>query len=128
MMRWAALVCGTLATCLLVGIAPSVSESPQGAAAPLSDAEAQQAEQLISTLSSDTWQARQQAQDALVQIGLDLRPRLLRLMRQTRDEEVRTRAEAALGQIEENRISGISYITLHMKQALPKEIFANLSR
>jgi hypothetical protein len=87
-----------------------------------------QIEQFIRDLSAETWQTRQKAQDALVQYGLDIRPRLNALLRETRDEEVRTRVEAALRHIEENRSTGASLITLHMKGASPREIFAELSR
>src|SRR5881392_4092500 len=57
---------------------------------------------LIQELSADAWQTRQKAQDALVQYGLDIRPRLNGVLRETRDEEARARVEAALRQIEEN--------------------------
>ncbi|HEV8290645.1 MAG TPA: hypothetical protein VGP94_01920, partial [Tepidisphaeraceae bacterium] len=85
-------------------------------------------EHLIHELSADAWQTRQKAQDALVQYGLDIRPRLATVLRETKDEEARTRVEAALRQIEENRTTGASLITLHMKGASPKEVFAEISR
>src|SRR5688500_18659810 len=85
-------------------------------------------EQLINELAADTWQSRQTAQDTLVQYGPDIRPRLSALLRETKDEEVRTRVEAALRQIEENRTPGASLITLQMKGASPKEVFAEISR
>jgi hypothetical protein len=85
-------------------------------------------EQLINELAADTWQSRQKAQDTLVQYGPDIRPRLNALLRDTKDEEVRTRVEAALRQIEENRTTGASLITLQMKGASPKEVFAEISR
>src|SRR5215212_6317294 len=85
-------------------------------------------EQLIRELSADAWQTRQKAQDALVQYGLDIRPRLSTVLRDTKDEEARTRVEAALRQIEENRTTGASLITLHMKNAKPAEVFAEISR
>src|SRR5207237_6920798 len=50
------------------------------------------------------------------------------LLKETNDEEARTRVEAALRQIEENRITGASLITLHMKGAKPAEVFAEISR
>jgi len=85
-------------------------------------------EQLVGQLAADDWQSRQKAQDALVQYGLDIRPRLSALLKETKDEEVRTRVEAALRQIEENRTTGASLITLHMKRAKPAEVFAEISR
>ena len=85
-------------------------------------------EKLISELSADAWQTRQKAQDALVQYGLDIRQRLNAVVKETKDEETRTRVEAALRQIEENRVTGVSLITLHMKGARPAEVFAEISR
>ena len=85
-------------------------------------------EQLVRQLAADDWQTRQKAQDALVQYGLDIRPRLNAALRETKDEEVRTRVEAALRQIEENRATGASLITLHMKGAKPAEVFAEIAR
>jgi len=85
-------------------------------------------EGFIRELSADDWQTRQKAQDALVQYGLDIRPRLSIVLRETRDEEARTRIEAALRQIEENRTTGASLITLHMKAAKPGQVFAEISR
>src|SRR5256885_14609848 len=85
-------------------------------------------EKFIGELSADDWQTRQKAQDALVQYGLDIRPRLSGVLRETRDEEARARVEAALRQIEENRITGASLITLHMKGAKPSEVFAEIFR
>jgi len=89
---------------------------------------AAQADALIKDLSSNDWQTRQKAQDALVLLGLDARPRLLDAFRQARDEEVRTRLEAALRQLEELRATGPSIITIHMKGVHPKVAFAELAR
>jgi hypothetical protein len=94
----------------------------------LSPETAQRAEELIAELSSDSWQLRQKAQDAIVQLGPVVRGRLTRLLQQTTDEEVRTRAEAALRQIEDAARTGPSVITLRLKNASPREVFAELSR
>src|SRR2546426_4606719 len=102
-----------------VGLAQRTRPTPLPATAPTSQAAVQDAriEGLIRELSADDWQTRQKAQDALVQYGLDIRPRLSIVLRETKDEEARTRIEAALRQIEENRTTGASLITLHMKAA-----------
>ena len=60
--------------------------------------------------------------------AVGIRPRLNAALRETKDEEVRTRVEAALRQIEENRATGASLITLHMKGAKPAEVFAEIAR
>ncbi|MGE5611143.1 MAG: hypothetical protein ACM359_17970 [Bacillota bacterium] len=104
------------------------AEAPrQTSQAPVSDP-AQKVESLIADLSSDSWQVRQKAQDALSQLGSQVRPRLTQLLQQTNDEEVRTRVEAILRQVDELRNTGVSLITLHLKQASPKKIFAEISR
>lgn len=89
---------------------------------------AKEMESLIADLSSDSWQVRQKAQDGLAQLGPQVRPRLTQLLQQTNDEEVRTRAEAILRQVDETRNTGASLITMHLKQASPKKVFAELSR
>lgn len=85
-------------------------------------------ESLIEGLFDDSWQVRQKAQDRIAQIGEAVRPRLAKLLAQTTDDEVRTRVESILRQLDENRVSGTSFITLHMKDASPKEVFAEVSR
>jgi len=81
-------------------------------------------EGLIRELSADDWQTRQKAQDALVQYGLDIRPRLSIVLRETHDEEARTRIEAALRQIEENRTTGASLDHASHESRKPSEVFA----
>ncbi len=85
-------------------------------------------ESAIKALSSDSWKDRQAAQDTLVTMGEDIVPRLKQLAGLADDEEVRTRASAALRQIEENAMVGPSYITLHLKDAKPAEVFAQLGK
>ena len=101
------------------------SSQPKAAA---SGPNAERVEQLIAQLSAEAWQERQRAQDALVQLGQDARPRLMQVLQATQEEEVRTRVEAALRQIEANRATGTSYVTIHMKDATPQQVFAELSR
>src|SRR6185503_8832094 len=116
-------------SCLVVGgvcFAQTTRPATQPTTRPFAD-EAR-IEQWIRELSADEWQTRQKAQDALVQYGLDIRPRLNSVLKDTKDEEARTRVEAALRQIEENRTTGASLITLHMKNAKPAEVFAEISR
>src|SRR5437016_9561863 len=85
-------------------------------------------ETLIQQLSSDNWKQRQHAQEALVMLGGDVRPRLQQLIRESANEEVRARAEAALGQIAENEETGPSVVTLKVSEAEPREVFAQLSK
>jgi len=85
-------------------------------------------EALVRQLGDDSWRDRQKAQDQLVQMGEKVRPRLGQLLNQTADEEIRTRVEAILRQLDENRVAGTSMITIHMKAASPREVFAEIGR
>jgi hypothetical protein len=84
-------------------------------------------EQWIAQLSSDDWRVRQQAMERLVGMGEDALPRLNNLANTTDDGEVRTRASAAIAQIEENRITGASLITMKLEGAPAATAFAQLA-
>lgn len=83
---------------------------------------------LIADLGGDSWRTRQKAQEELVEMGEVVRPRLLEILRQTHDEEVRTRAQAALRQLDQRRATGASLLSLHLKNASPQQVFAELAR
>lgn len=85
-------------------------------------------ETLITQLSDDQWRVRQDAQDRLVAIGKDVVPRLQQLAKESQDEEVRIRAEAALRQIEENERTGPTLLTLHLKNVPLQTALAEISR
>src|SRR4051812_17607853 len=70
---------------------------------------------LIHQLSADSWQQRQAAQDRLVMLGDEARERLVRASKDASDDETRSRAEAAIVQIDENHATGPSVINLHLK-------------
>ncbi len=87
-------------------------------ATPAAAAPATQPSALIDTLlrqlAADDWKVRQQAQERLVDLGEPAVEALKRLAAETRDEEARTRAEAALRQIAERDRSGPTLITLQL--------------
>src|SRR6266542_6031267 len=85
-------------------------------------------EQWIAQLSSDDWRVRQQAMERLVGMGEEALPRLNKLADTTDDGEVRTRASAAVAQIEENRITGASLITMKLEGAPAATAFAQLAQ
>jgi hypothetical protein len=85
-------------------------------------------EAAILALSADSWKERQNAQDTLVSFGDDAAPRLRKLADNSDDEEVRTRAGAALRQIEENALTGPSTLTLHFTDAKPEAVFNEIAR
>ena len=83
---------------------------------------------LTRQLSNPDWHQRRAAREALVRLGDDAKPALEALVQTAPEEETRHQAQEALGQIEENRTLGPSYITLHVKNARPEEVFAEISR
>lgn len=85
-------------------------------------------DQVLKQLSSDDRHERRKAQDMLVRGGEDARPFLLELIHRAQSPEARKNAEAALAQIDQDRLVGPSYITLHVKDATPREVFDELSR
>jgi hypothetical protein len=95
---------------------------------PPSPADLAKIETAIKDLSADSWKQRQAAQDTLVTFGEAAIPSLRPLAAKSDDEEVRTRAGAALRQIEENAQVGGSVVTLKMKDAKPADVFAALGK
>jgi hypothetical protein len=85
-------------------------------------------EAVIAQLSTDGWKARQQAQERLVGMGPAVVERLKQLVRETQDEEVRSRAETALRQIEANDYSGPTLITLHLNNAPLPMVIGELAK
>lgn len=119
--RWLGMV---LAGALAAG--PALADPAREAGA--SDQPADKLELLIKQLGDRSWKVRQQAQDRLVHLGFDIRPQLQESLKSAGDEEMRTRLEATIRQIDENRASGTSIITIHLKQAQPKDVIAELSK
>ena len=94
----------------------------------LTSADVAKLEAAIKALNSDAWKERQAAQDALVTFGEAAAPRLQELAAKAEDEEVRTRAGAALRQIEENASVGGSIVTVKVKDAKPQDVFALIAK
>jgi hypothetical protein len=83
---------------------------------------------LITQLSADNWKQREAAQERLVLLGEEARQRLVRAAQETNDDETRSRAEAAIVQIDQNAATGPSIITLHLRDVPPQVIFEKLSQ
>lgn len=83
-------------------------------------------ESLVAALSSDSWQERQDASDALVRRGDEAMERLELLLKNTADPEVKSLAETAIAQIRENRRLGQSIITIRSESITPRELFRQL--
>lgn len=91
-----------------------------GAAEPATQPSAE-VESLIVQLNNDNWRVRQAAQDKLIAFGDAVAPRIEQLLKETAAEEVRTRAAAILRQIETQSRLAPTPITLHLKDASPKQ-------
>ena len=83
---------------------------------------------LLRQLSHDDWKVRQKAQERLVSIGEPAVEPLKRALRETKDPEARTLAEAALRQIAENDRTGPTLIKLHLKDAPLQTALEELSK
>lgn len=88
----------------------------------------ERAQEILSGLSDDNFRRREAAQQMLVDLGEDAAPVIVELLRTATDTEARSRLQSALEQIEENRITGASMITIHADHASPKDVFQQLSR
>lgn len=85
-------------------------------------------QKLLADLASDTWTVRQRAQESLVQVGPAALPMIGAMLAQATDPEVRNALMSARERINRDRILGPSFITIHLKNASPREVFEQLSR
>ena len=83
---------------------------------------------LLKQLASSDWHARRLAVEQLVRGGVDAEPFIHSLIERTTDEEARKNAQAAIAQIDEARLVGPSYLTLHVHQARASVVMAEISR
>jgi hypothetical protein len=83
---------------------------------------------LLANLAHENFHLRQKAQDELARMGPPVRARLVEEMKRAADDEVRTRLEAAIRQIDEGRMTGASMITIHLKKASPGQVLSEICR
>jgi len=83
---------------------------------------------LLEQLADPDWHVRRKAQDQLVRAGQDAKPFIRELVQRAITDEARKNAQSALAEIDENRLIGPSYLTLHFKNASPADVFAEISR
>lgn len=85
-------------------------------------------QKLLADLASDTWAVRQRAQENIVQLGPAALPMVEAALAKENDAEVRGALMTARDRINRDRILGPSYITIHLKNASPKDVFEQLNR
>lgn len=85
-------------------------------------------EALVRELGDENWLTRQKAQDELLMLGGEARPRIEQLRREAQDPEVRTRIDALLEQMEEMRLVGVSIVTIRARDAHPRDVLNELAR
>jgi hypothetical protein len=83
---------------------------------------------LLQQLSSDNWADRQSAQQTLVQFGDAAEPALRAALKKALDPETQTRIEESIQEIDANRLTGPSMVTLDYDAADLKLVLADLSR
>ncbi|MFI5378492.1 MAG: HEAT repeat domain-containing protein [Tepidisphaerales bacterium] len=89
----------------------------QPATRPATQPSAAQIEPLIKQLGDENFRARQEARDKLVDIGDAAKPFLNKLLAETKDPEVRSRAESALREISRRSPTEPTLVSLHLKNA-----------
>ncbi len=118
--HWAVVL--TSMTC--AGNAPA----QQAATRPATQPTAAQIEPLVRQLGDESFRVRQQAEEKLIDLGDAARPFLDRLLSETRDPEVRSRAENALRQISRRSTAEPTLVSLHFKNAPMSMVIPELAR
>jgi hypothetical protein len=85
-------------------------------------------DEILHQLNTGQWRQRQETIRRLVELGAEAQPVLHELTRRNLDFEARKNIELAITRIEESRLMGPSLITLHVKDALPADVFASLAK
>lgn len=105
------------------------SQSLGGPSAGAKDgAPAPTADDVLRQLSTGDWRQRQEAVSRLVDLGPAAQPILRDLAGRDLDREARKNVELAARRIEEARLFGPTLVTLHVHDAVPGDVFADLAR
>ncbi|MFI5378264.1 MAG: HEAT repeat domain-containing protein [Tepidisphaerales bacterium] len=91
------------------------SPAQQPATRPATQPSAVQIELLIKQLGDERFRARQEAEDRLVDIGDAARPLLAKLLAETKDPEVRSRAESALREMSRKGSQDVDGVQLRIR-------------
>jgi hypothetical protein len=113
-----------LATLVLLTLPLTALAADPAASAPAPD----EIGSLIHDLASDTYQTREAATEKLISLGEPALPRLQKLLPLTTDGETRNRIQSAIDQILESAAAGPTLLTLDVKDADARTVFAELSK
>ncbi len=83
---------------------------------------------LLKSLAADDWLTREKAQSRLEQLDPAARPLLLGIMRETRDDDLRTRLEAGLRTIEDNSKVSATLVSASFKNVTPRQAFLEIAK
>ena len=86
------------------------------------------ADEILKQLGDGDWHARRRAMDQIVSLGSDVIPVLNELQQRNLEGEVRKNVELIVQRIQENREMGPTLLTLHVKNAAPAQVFAEIER
>jgi hypothetical protein len=83
---------------------------------------------IIEKLAAEDFPTRNSAQAQMEQLDSTARPMLLAVMKETKDDDVRTRIEAALHKIDDNGKTAPTFVALDLKDVTARQAFAELAR
>ena len=121
----------TILRCVLIGTAAAWTAgalAQQPTTRPVTQPAAAQIGSLINQLGDENFRTRQAAEDKLVDIGDAAKPFLTKLLSETKDPEVRSRAESALREISRKSPTEPTLVSLHLKNAPMNLAVGELSR
>jgi len=83
---------------------------------------------ILKGLAADDWLTREQAQTRLGQMDTNARPLLLSVMRETKDDDVRSRLEAAIHTIDDNSKTSPTLVSASLKNVTAREAFKEIAK
>jgi hypothetical protein len=85
-------------------------------------------DRLVRQLGHSAWRVREKAQDRLAELGFAAEARLRELLRSPIDSQSRLGVQRALDRMAAERRLGPTLVSLHVKAAAPKDVFAELAK
>ena len=116
---------GSVVTLIILA---SVGVTAVTVAAPPATAPSAEVQALMAQLLDPDWRVREKGQAGLVEFGEEARPALEQFVKGDTTPDARALAVKALALIEENGLTGQTRVTLHFKDAHPRDVVAELAR